>query len=1370
MHNIFFNRYFDKNRLKSLVLWSLHNKGEKETIELVEKLKTLGFSSATQAGLSLGIDDLKIPPNKADIISAAELQIRYSLKEYERGHFTLVEKSQQMVDIWHKTSEILKQSVIQNFRRTDVLNPVYMMAFSGARGNISQVRQLVGMRGLMADPQGKILDFPIQSNFREGLTVTEYVISCFGARKGLVDTALRTANSGYLTRRLVDVAQHIIVRQLDCGSSHGIYLTDMRDGQKILLPLQTRLIGRVIAETIPSVAVKNQDISPELATKLATLKKSILVRSPLTCESKRSICQLCYGWSLAHGTLVSLGEAVGILAAQSIGEPGTQLTMRTFHTGGVFSGDVMDEIRSPFDGIVHFSSSCEGKLIRTLHGKIAFLTKTEGDFIIKSSSNESTIKFHIPQSTILYIRESEKVFQKQLLAEFSSISLTQNKGILSTYNVQAENEGEVFFENVNLVIQKGKDGEKRHTAIKFGSMWVLAGKLYHSVFPSNVFLQKNDVIDTSSIIHQSAFVTPFTGFLANGLNKNKKTLVPSFTLSQELISLDVRNLHYKKFGYFFSTSQQIFNHSFLRSSLNHSQKTNNQFIFKSFPKKTSIKISGKLIYKNLYLNTADWNGTLFFIPQESYFFNYLKAPYRNQKVFLLKNALKQNKKSIFYIQNKQQDKKRIYSKQNGFTCIIKKNHTLNEVPTIEGIFPKQTSNKQLRNPYSFVKKFQKNNMWEKTLSHKNLTNFIEYNSKIKKIDYKIKDAQISSLIEPKQNDLYTVIKNQRYKIKIKSGWIYSSTKIKPLVQFHLSFITPGSYLFDDIMFDQNFVHIECLPYKRKSISASQKIFIKNKKFLLKKQADFYYFINHSKSVNLNHHKLISCNYNLKKKYCLIIQKSIEYHLINKKTCQKTIFQLSVSSNSYTKNYLRWYENKQKKTKLLFPIPNIQFSFSSTLPNITKTKTLKQPTNLIEISTSFSFSKTSPKYTTQIVFNYPNSLQIFKTQKIHILNFMLSEFQKSNSKTKKETKTLISKKLKVDDKKNVFVSSFLAPYSGEIIKTKNDRNGKKQTLILTEKDKLSFLRKEKSEALYLGQLLRYGDQISDSYGVSESGQIIEITSKKITIRKAKPILFSPKGIFHQTHGNFIEKNSPLITLFYEQLKTGDIVQGIPKIEELFEARQTKEGEELAQSMPLTLTSLFEIYKEQGSPQDAARKSIERVQRLLVDNVQKVYQSQGVTIADKHIEIIVRQMTSKVRITEGGRTGLLRGELIDLEWVEIVNGGIEAQNQTLQSRFVLEKAEYEPILLGITKASLETESFISAASFQETTRILGQAAIERKTDFLRGLKENVILGHLIPAGTGFSLSFDPQIKVSGKIMKLSWAKDKDLVKSVLKKQRI
>lgn len=699
---IFFNRYFDKNRLKALILWSLTKSGEKTTIDLVEKLKDIGFSYATQAGLSLSIDDLKIPPNKSKLILEAEISVQDSQKDYEIGNVTIVEKFQQLIDIWHRTSEILKQNVVEHFRSTNILNPVYMMAFSGARGNISQVRQLVGMRGLMADPQGQILDFPIRSNFREGLTLTEYVISCYGARKGLVDTALRTANSGYLTRRLIDVAQHIIVRQLDCGTANGILITDMKDGEKIIFSLQKRLIGRVLAESIEKIGNRNQDISPSLSLKISKVRNQVLVRSPLSCEAKNSICQLCYGWSLAHGSLVSLGEAVGILAAQSIGEPGTQLTMRTFHTGGVFSGDVMQEIRSPISGKISFSSPLQGILIRTLHGKIAFLTKVEGVLNLVNKTTTNSFSYNLPASTVLFVRQYELVKERQLLAEYSSVVTSSNQGVQAKYNLNSTIEGEVYFENVLLVVKSGKEGDINKTALKFGSLWVLSGKLYQSIIRSNLFIKSNDLVDTKTILNESLLVTPYTGSLKKCLNEkkqykfltkknnntfnsnqitnnlifDKKILIQNerslkkyqtkkfeknqFFVNQNFTEINFKHIQYKKFGYYISLTKDSKNKIFLPISLN-----DHEFSLKSF----SLQWFSNFSFKKSEIALIDNNfiyekrGQFFLISKSLYKVN----PNNLVPIFHFKQlSIIQENTPLFLLQNKQGNTIEIKAQNSGF--------------------------------------------------------------------------------------------------------------------------------------------------------------------------------------------------------------------------------------------------------------------------------------------------------------------------------------------------------------------------------------------------------------------------------------------------------------------------------------------------------------------------------------------------------------------------------------------------------------------------------------------------------------------------------------------------------------------------------
>ena len=462
--SIFFNHCFDKRRFQNFLYWFFKksHSGQSRLLNFLEKLKFLGFHSATQAGFSISIDDLKIPSSKSEILLTAENIVLNADIQLLSGNLTIIERYQRIIEIWNRTSEELKYQVLQSFKISDFLNPVYLMAFSGARGNISQIRQLVGMRGLMADPQGQIIDFPIRSNFREGLTLTEYLISCSGARKGIVDTALRTAASGYLTRRLVDVAHHVIINQIDCQmngaagslalaapfggpvqqphSQFGIWIEDLYDQQKKILSLQQRLVGRVLAETIiPQassliIGQKDHEISKITSQEICKYRKKVLIRSPLTCQSSKFICQLCYGWNLAEGQLVSVGEAVGVLAAQSIGEPGTQMTMRTFHTGGVFTGILMDQTYAPFSGIVHYNFSCNGLLIRTLQGKIAYLSKNNGILSIfqdqKAKSAQSSYKHKAvgsissPQRAFCFILK--KLYSKFYKYHYSSLKITHS--------------------------------------------------------------------------------------------------------------------------------------------------------------------------------------------------------------------------------------------------------------------------------------------------------------------------------------------------------------------------------------------------------------------------------------------------------------------------------------------------------------------------------------------------------------------------------------------------------------------------------------------------------------------------------------------------------------------------------------------------------------------------------------------------------------------------------------------------------------------------------------------------------------------------------------------------------------------------------
>lgn len=331
-----------RKQLSDIIERCIRIHGTTTTSEVLDKIKSLGFKYSTKAAITVAVSDAVIPPQKKQILEDADRQIDEINKHYEEGYISSMEKSNKFIEIWNTATEKVTDALKQNL---DKYNPIFMMADSGARGSLNQIRQLAGMRGLIANTSGATIEMPIRANYREGLNILEYFISSRGARKGLADTALRTADSGYLTRRLVDVSQDVIIREDDCGTDSGIEVYEIKSGDQLIEPLAERLCGRYLVDDLrnesgETIVTKNKLIGEEEAKKIvASGIEKIKIRSVLHCKAKQGVCAKCYGANLANGNLVSVGEAVGIIAAQSIGEPGTQLTMRTFHTGGIVSAE-----------------------------------------------------------------------------------------------------------------------------------------------------------------------------------------------------------------------------------------------------------------------------------------------------------------------------------------------------------------------------------------------------------------------------------------------------------------------------------------------------------------------------------------------------------------------------------------------------------------------------------------------------------------------------------------------------------------------------------------------------------------------------------------------------------------------------------------------------------------------------------------------------------------------------------------------------------------------------------------------------------------------------------------------------------------------
>ena len=508
----FKNKVVDKKALKNLVSWAYKTHGTAITAAMADNLKDLGFKYATQAAVSISVDDLKVPEAKQDLIGQAEEQISATEECYRLGEITEVERHTKVIDTWTETNERLVDAVKNNFNQNDPLNSVWMMANSGARGNMSQVRQLVGMRGLMANPQGEIIDLPIRTNFREGLTVTEYVISSYGARKGLVDTALRTADSGYLTRRLVDVAQDVIVREEDCGTERSI-VVEAEDGK-----FGTRLLGRLTSEDIFDaeenlVVPQNTAIDPALSGEIEKASISeVKIRSPLTCEANRSVCRRCYGWALAHNHLVDLGEAVGIIAAQSIGEPGTQLTMRTFHTGGVSTAE-SGVVRSKISGKVDFSSKAKVRGYRTPHGVEA--KQAEVDFILKivpqGNNSGKAQKIEVSSGSLLFVDDGEEINSDITVAQITAGAVKKSVE-KATKDVICDLAGQVRYDKVIQPKEvTDRQGNITLKAQRLGRLWVLAGDVYNLPPNARPVISSGKSVDEGTVLAEASQSSEFGG-------------------------------------------------------------------------------------------------------------------------------------------------------------------------------------------------------------------------------------------------------------------------------------------------------------------------------------------------------------------------------------------------------------------------------------------------------------------------------------------------------------------------------------------------------------------------------------------------------------------------------------------------------------------------------------------------------------------------------------------------------------------------------------------------------------------------------------------------------------------------------------------
>jgi DNA-directed RNA polymerase subunit beta' len=433
----FVNELLDRKSLSELIGGCYKRLGNRQTVLFLERLKDIGFRYATRAGITISIDDIVVPAEKPQLINAAQKAVNQIQKQYKDGIITDGERYNKIIDTWTHTTNNVADAMIETLSHDrEGFNPIYMMSISGSRGNKEQIRQLAGMRGLMAKPQkritggiGEIIEMPITANFKEGLTVLQYFISTHGARKGLADTALKTADAGYLTRRLVDVAQDVIVTEPDCGTIMGMDIAALKEGEEIIESLSDRILGRVGVDDVidpqtgETVCKANTLIDEDIATEIEERGvEKVKIRCVLTCEARRGVCALCYGRNLATGKLVDIGEAVGVIAAQSIGEPGTQLTLRTFHVGGTASR-IAEQTQKTTNhpGVVQF------KNIKTVIDRTGntIAVGRKGELLIRDEKSERIrARFGVPYGAALKVKEGDAVEKDRIIYEWDPYSDT----------------------------------------------------------------------------------------------------------------------------------------------------------------------------------------------------------------------------------------------------------------------------------------------------------------------------------------------------------------------------------------------------------------------------------------------------------------------------------------------------------------------------------------------------------------------------------------------------------------------------------------------------------------------------------------------------------------------------------------------------------------------------------------------------------------------------------------------------------------------------------------------------------------------------------------------------------------------------------
>ena len=1377
------NTLVGKKQLRHLLAWSFTNYDSMQACALADELKYLGFQYASQAGISISIEDLKIPFVKNLMLEKANQEIINAEKIYLKGKITDVERFQKIIDTWSLTSESLKEQVIHYFKNYDPLNSVYIMAFSGARGNLSQVRQLVGMRGLMADPSGQIMNLPIKKNFREGLTITDYLMSGYGARKGIVDTALKTANSGYLTRRLIDVGQDILIREKDCFTTHSFLIAAAQDDSKTYEKILGRVLSKSIfdPETKDLIVQSNVQITPKLIEKFKEKNiREFYIRSPLTCNLYRAICQKCYGWDLANENLVDIGEAIGILAGQSIGEPGTQLTMRTFHTGGIFTSEARQQIISPVNGIIKFYKALKTVLLRTNRGEDVLITKNSGSIVlIPEDETRKLIQIEVLRNTILFPKNNQYILKDTVIGEL----LNKNRQIKTEVKpILSDNCGEIFMPRLKKKVNLLNNNKL---------IWILFGQLYNS--PKNSFINfySDYKVNYHSYIFRTKIINQYIGsveFMNHKSNLYQRLLRIRNT-KYSLINSKLQRLQnpIKHHNYLYNYLLNLNNFKYLLKV----QIKNSKFYLQLFKNqeigtlvtKMFRTLTGGISYYD-YQNTLKCNQTNQSIPyliRSDLTTEYKSLVFHRTIVWLSEEIHKVNcEPNILLVEDGDFISKGfelipdLFSKTSGIVTIRQKANLVQTISIKGGLL---YEGKRFKD--TSKKLYYPGELLFSTIPIKKLS-FCEHRTGKNMDQLLVRPVEIYEFPQSNLDQIDQIVTqnnfNQNSNLKLECKVIYT---------YHSNQILKGSKNFNLI---SNFLNFQSNPFLNQSTKI--KLFNNQKtKFL-----DFQI----SEKLSLNNYILPNLRYK-DLQSCFLLQPN---QFVDRYTTLGYLEALTLELLKIVKFKVKTKDVKQIlliSNKDCFTVKRDRFPTKKLNDFIIDSRNVNETGKILIINDRFlTLQKGRPYFFP----NCKNDEVIYKTNlqyKTVAANRIQQRFQidqaislnyyditKLSLKRTVGLKEFLKTKIPIQTefsklffKKNGKLYSSLIPQFFKKFSIGNITNNLKCKKII-QPNNLDSGKLSQTLLMQSSELVK--NQYKTSTNFDYQLVLIKFLYPFPKATKAVGLYSVTEDYFEQDvnsvfckNSEFIEDGETIGLLNLEKEITGDIVQGLPRIEEILEARKKnlivrrmptsqkkglliqktsldpnfefrKLGTSIQENEKINPHKLLKVYfnyygfikifvcdrtekikyNRLIQNYEGSYKSFKKVQSFILNSVQSVYQSQGVSINDKHLEVIIKQMTTKVLITYQGKTPLLRYEVIDLYHIQYMNQIVQMQGK--------QAACYIPILFGITKAALNNPSFISAASFQETTRVLTKAAIEGRIDWLRGLKENIIIGHLIPAGTG------------------------------------